>query len=212
MDKLVKIDESKAAEILNECYDKALEGISVVKSESVVDLAQEYIDKYGRTEEAIDKFIANQIAKCGTSGFLGGIGGLITLPITLPANITSVLYIQLRMIAVIAYINGYNPYDDEVRTMAYICLAGKSVTDVIKSAGINVANKVAIKALEKLPGKVLTEINKKVGFRLVTKFGEKGVVNLAKAVPLVGGFVGGGFDIATTKAIAVNAKKHFPLI
>lgn len=207
-----KIDENKAVEILNTCYDKALDGISVVKSESVASLAHEYINKYGRTEEAVDKFISWQIAKCGTSGFLSGLGGVIVLPVTLPANITSVLYMQLRMIAVIAYINGYNPHDDQVRTMAYICLAGKSITDVIKSAGISVANKVALKTLEKLPGKVLIEINKKVGFRLITKFGEKGVINLAKAVPLVGGIVGGGFDIATTKAIAHNAKKNFPLI
>lgn len=48
--------------------------------------------------------------------------------------------------------------------------------------------------LQQIPGKVFIEINKRVGFRLITKAGEKGVVNVAKMVLLVGGVVGAGFD------------------
>ena len=39
----------------------------------------------------LDNFISWQVAKCGTSGFLTGLGGLITLPVAIPANIASVL-------------------------------------------------------------------------------------------------------------------------
>ena len=52
-------------------------------------------------------------------------------------------------------------------------------------------------------------INQKVGFRLLTKFGETGAINLGKAVPVVGGVIGGSFDFATTKIIANNAYKMF---
>ena len=45
--------------------------------------------------------------------------------------------------------------------------------------------------------------------RFVTKFGEKGVVNLGKLVPVVGGVVGGGFDFAATKIIGDNAYRMF---
>ena len=41
--------------------------------------------------------------------------------------------------------------------------------------------------------------------RFVTKFGEKGVVNLGKLVPVVGG----GFDFAATKIIGDNAYRMF---
>jgi hypothetical protein len=34
---------------------------------------------------------------------------------------------------------------------------------------------------------ILKKINQKVGFRLVTKFGEKGIINLSKLIPVVGG-------------------------
>ena len=46
------------------------------------------------------------------------------------------------------------------------CLVGSSQTDVVKSTGIKIANKVTTNMLKKLPGAVLTKINQKVGFRL----------------------------------------------
>jgi len=52
-----------------------------------------------------------------------------------------------------------------------------------------VGNKIALKLFKELPAKTLTEINKKVGFKLLTKFGNKGVINVSKTIPLVGGIV-----------------------
>ena len=63
--------------------------------------------------------------------------------------------------------------------------------------------------VKKIPGSVLTKINQKVGFRFLTKFGTKGLINIGKAVPIVGGVIGGGFDFAETKIIANRAYKMF---
>ena len=63
--------------------------------------------------------------------------------------------------------------------------------------------------VEKIPGKALTAINRKVGFRFITKFGETGIINLGKVVPVVGGFVGGGIDVASTRIIGKNAYNIF---
>ncbi len=52
-------------------------------------------------------------------------------------------------------------------------------------------------------------MNKKVGFRLATKFGERGIVNFGKAVPLAGGLVGGSFDYVTTKGVGKAATMIF---
>jgi hypothetical protein len=59
-------------------------------------------------------------------------------------------------------------------------------------------------ALERLPARILTEINKRVGFQLVVKAGEKGVLNLAKWVPLVGGPIGAAVDGFSCKPIATS--------
>lgn len=39
--------------------------------------------------------------------------GIVTLPVTLPANITSVVYVQMRMIACVAYMAGFELDSDE---------------------------------------------------------------------------------------------------
>ena len=55
---------------------------------------------------------------------------------------------------------------------------------------------------------MLTKINQAVGFRLFTKFGQKGLVNIHKAIPVLGG-VGGTVDAMSTYAIAKAAKALF---
>lgn len=192
---------------LSVCYEKALDGLPT--SKKVSDLGEYYLDKYTRKETAARRLIDAQVAKCTTSGFITGLGGLITMPVTIPANLASVLYVQLRMIAAIAYIGGYNPSDDEVQTLAYLCLTGTAIGDVVKGTSVKIGQKVAVNALKKLPGSVLTKINQKVGFKLLTKFGEKGVVNLVKAVPLIGGVVGGGIDLLGTNIIGQKAYNMF---
>ncbi|MBQ4442795.1 MAG: TerB family tellurite resistance protein [Bacteroidales bacterium] len=56
---------------------------------------------------------------------------------------------------------------------------------------------------------MLTKINQAVGFRLFTKFGQKGLVNIHKAIPVLGGVVGGTVDAMSTYAIAKAAKALF---
>ena len=48
-----------------------------------------------------------------------------------------------------------------------------------------------------------------MGFRFVTKFGQKGIVNLGKMVPVAGAILGGGFDFVETRIIATRAYKEF---
>jgi len=201
------ITQEQMMEVLDKCYEGAMNGLPGSKPCDV--LANEYLEKYKDPTVAAKKLIDAQVTKCTTSGFLTSLGGLITLPVAIPANVASVLYVQMRMIGALAVIGGYDLKNDEVQTMVYLCLVKSSVADVCKSAGVQVANKVTMTMLKKLPGTVLTKINQKVGFRLLTKFGEKGVINLVKLVPAVGGFFGGGVDFIGTKSIAKKAYKAF---
>lgn len=203
-----KLDAAKMVTILDELYGKILDGVPKV-SKSVDEFANDYLEKNCDPEKAAKELIKYQVVKCGTSGFVTGLGGLITLPVALPANVTSVLYIQLRMVAAIAYIGGFDVQSDQVQTLAYACLTGSAISNVLKEAGIKIGEKAAIAAINKIPGKVLMAINKKVGFRLVTKFGTKGVVNLVKLVPVAGGVVGGTMDMSSTQIIARNAYNIF---
>jgi hypothetical protein len=64
-------------------------------------------------------------------------------------------------------------------------------------------------AFQRIPGRLLIEINKRVGFRLLTKAGEKGAINFIKMIPLAGGLVGGAFDAAACRIVGKQAKNAF---
>lgn len=58
-------------------------------------------------------------------------------------------------------------------------------------------------------GKSFDKNKSEVGFRFITKFGTKGIVNLGKLLSGVGAVVGGGLDLVETKIIADRAYKWF---
>lgn len=194
--------------LLDTCYDKCLNGIPKV-SPSVADMANDYLKKHPSKELACKAMLRNQIAKCTTSGVVTGFGGLLTMPVAIPANIGSVIYVQMRMIACTAYMADYDLNSDQTQTFVYACLAGVAINNVIKQAGIQFGVKFANGLIKKIPGTVLTKINQKVGFRFITKFGSKGLVNLGKLLPGIGALVGGGLDLVETKIIADRAYKWF---
>lgn len=202
------ITEDQMIDILNTLYIKSINGIPKV-SIPVEDLVEDYINKNSNIEDAAKSLINNSTVKCGTSGFITGFGGFLTMIATLPANITSVIYVQLRMCCAIAKMGGYDIHSDQVQTLIYACLTGSAVGDILKQAGIKFTTKLGTAMVKKIPGKTLTAINRKVGFRFVTKFGEKGIINLGNVVPVLGAFVGSGVDIASTRLIGYNAYKIF---
>lgn len=202
------VSEQDIMKFLDEAYKKVLDGIPRV-SPPVKTFAEDYLKKHKTKEAACKSMMKNQIIKCTTSGAIAGFGGLIILPVTLPANIANVLYVQMRMIACTAYMAGYELNSDQTQTFVYACLAGVAVNQLVKKVGIKIGEKVFDNLINKIPGKVLNAINKKVGMRLLTKYGTKGAINLGKLIPGVGAAVGGGLDFLETKIIANRAYKWF---
>ena len=201
-----EITESKMQKALDFAYDKAVNGVAGL--DSAIELAESYKND-DHIHEQCNSLIRWQNTKAGTSGFVTGLGGLLLMPVTLPANVTSVLYIQIRMIAAIAHLAGHDLKDDKVKTMVYVCLVGNGAKEILKNVGIEVGKKVATNAIKNISGKVITQINQKVGFRLVTKFGEKGVINLGKAIPIIGGIIGGTVDTISTNIVGNTARDLF---
>lgn len=203
-----KVSQEEIMQLLDKLYEQSVQGISKV-SPPIEELANDYLRRSKEVDTAAKRFINYQTAKCTTSGFLTGLGGLITLPVAIPANVGSVMYVQMRMIACLAYMGGYDTNSDQVQTLVYACLVGISVDQILKQAGIQFGTRFTMAMVKKIPGTVLTKINQKVGFRFLTKFGTKGIINIGKAVPFVGGVIGGGFDFVEIKAIANRAYRMF---
>lgn len=206
------LSQEKIMEALDYAYAKALNGLPGV--DSVEALALGYLEdfrngKAATLEDAALSLVRWQNTKSATSGFVTGLGGLLTMPVTIPANLASVYFIQIRMIGAIAHMAGYDVRDDKVKTLIYSCLVGKAAKEVLKDVGIQLGKKVAQSSINKISGEVVKKINQAVGFRLLTKAGNTGVVNLSKAVPVVGGLIGATVDAVATNTIGKMAVELF---
>jgi hypothetical protein len=189
-------------------YSKAVEGIPGAEG-GIEHLARSHQTQYVSAEEGIDSLVVWQIAKAGAAGFVTNLGGVLTLPVGIPANLASVLYIQIRMIGAIAHLRGYDVRTDQVKTLVLACLMGSAIFDILKDCGIKVGTQFTRQIILRISGDVLKRINQTVGFRLVTKAGSRGIVNLVRVVPFVGGVIGGGLDAVATKIIGETAKQIF---
>jgi hypothetical protein len=202
-----KLNQGIIMKVLDWSYENAVNGIPGFDSAS--EMAESYMVRGDNPMKNTNSLIRWQNTKAGTSGFLLGLGGFITMPVTIPANLASVIYVQIRMIAAIAHIGGYDLKDDKVKTLVYVCMAGNGAKDILKDVGIIIGKKMTTQAIKNISGKTITIINQKIGFRLLTKFGEKGAINLGKTIPFIGGLIGGTFDTITTNTIGNIARNTF---
>ena len=153
----------------------------------------------GSADEAISSIIDHHVRLASAQGFVTNIGGLAMLPIAIPANITGVATVQVRMVAAIAHLRGYDLNDNRVRTALVMCLMG----------GEQVAEHIAEGTLPTSPLAVATapifdpELDRLVAEEVLTdlaaRIGGKNVaLAIVKRVPLMGGGVSAVMDgIAT---------------
>lgn len=204
-----KQSDSQIQQFVEWITDKAISGVPPFSSAK--DLATEYLidASYPHHEDCVWSLINWETTKNFTSGFVTGLGGLLTLPISIPSAFGASWIIQVRMAGAIARIHGHSLQSDRVRTLVLVSLLGDAGKEVLKQVGIKVAQKLGENLINQIPGKVLVKINKKVDFRLITKAGERGVVNLMKGVPLLGGFVSGVVDAASCRVVGDTAHSIF---
>jgi hypothetical protein len=176
---------------------------------SAEELAAQYRAEHGHPEVAIFHLVRNQVRWITGSSFALNLPGVLAMPVTLPTNLVSAMYLQLRLVQTIAVLRGYDLKSAEVRAMVFVCLLGSKAGQALKAAGVAVSGKVTKNLLKSLSANVLRSINQQVGFRLFTKAGTTGVVNIASWLPLIGGVVGGSIDYIATRAIAHAAQHYF---
>ncbi|WP_338634778.1 EcsC family protein [Spirobacillus cienkowskii] len=203
-----KISDNIIMKALEWAYEKAISQ-SLPGVESAFSLASSYQKTAGNLEQKIDSLIRWQNAKAVAVGFGSGLGGIIAVPISIPANIAAVLFVQVRMISAIAHMNGYDLQDERVKTMIFACMYGSGVEEVLKSLNLNYDPNFKNIILQKVTKETIVKINNAVKIRMFSRFGTLGPISFGKAVPLLGAFVGGAYDGFCTNAIGTNAKKLF---
>ena len=161
-------------------------------------------------ERAVSRLIKESVAAAGSAGFVTGLGGFITMPVTVPANLAGALVINARLAGGVAHLRGYDITDPHVQAMIPLVALGSGAQTALAAIGADIGIKLSQQALKKLSIEVIRKINRKVGFMLLAKYGTKrAAVTLVKAIPFAGGIVSGAVDAGLTAAVGKVARRWF---
>jgi EcsC protein family len=206
---VAKGDEGMVGRLIQVLLDAGIDGLGPLKSAR--ELAAVARSNTRTPEGAVKKIIRSHVVKGGVGGFVTGVGGFVTMPVALPANVVEFYVGATRMVAGIATLRGYDLDDPQVRSAVLLTLIGSDADDVLAKAGLTGASgKVVGLVGQQLPPAALLMLNKAIGFRILRGVGEKAFARLGRAVPLAGGVVGGGIDVWMMKRIADHALSEFP--
>lgn len=137
------------------------------------------------------------------TGAATGLGGVLGMVIGVPTDVGVTLYSQVKLAATLFAIYEIDTNDKAAKPLILAAAAGVGVSELATTLGTSIGAKAIRAALMSVPGKVFAQINKTLGIKLISKAGEKTLVNVAKMVPFLGSAVGG-----TVNGVMMNACGH----
>jgi hypothetical protein len=202
-------NDTSASQLATYLLEHGIRGLGPLSSAE--SLADEYLRtaKYRDDDARVAALVKWETTKNFTTGFLTGLGGFITLPVAIPAALAASWVVQARMAAAIARVYGHPLEDERVRTKILLALAGDVAREAMKDLGIKTGDKLTQRAVEQIPGRLLVEVNKRVGAKLASQVGARVLLKFPRAVPVLGGFVGGALDAVVCRKVGATAKMLF---
>jgi hypothetical protein len=202
-------NDTSASQLATFLLEHGIRGLGPLASAE--SLADEYLStaKYRDDDARIAALVKWETYKNFTTGFLTGLGGFITLPVAIPAALAASWVVQARMAAAIARVYGHALDDERVRTKILLALAGDVAREAMKDLGIKTGDKLTQRAVEQIPGRLLVEVNKRIGAKLASQVGARVLLKFPRAVPVLGGFVGGALDAVVCRKVGGTAKMLF---
>ncbi|MDL5154987.1 EcsC family protein [Actinomycetospora termitidis] len=163
----------------------------------------------GDVEAAVRRLISAHVRLAASSGLLTSLGGAATMLITAPAGATGLYLVCTRLAAAIAHARGHDLTDPVVRTAVLLCVLGADGSELAERTGIDLQEVSLLTGLRRLPVEVREQLDRRIGYRLASRAGRRGVLNLTKLIPVVSGPIGAGADSITTRSVATYADVVF---
>jgi hypothetical protein len=173
-------------------------------------IAARALQERGDREAAIDSLVMQHIGLASAQGFLTSVGGLITLPVGLPANIAGMAVLGVRMVASVAHLRGYELDDPRVRSAVTLAMLGDDQVRKLISTGKLPTTPLAVATAPVFDPELERKISERVMGSLASRMGGKHLaVVVVRRIPLVGGGVGAVVDGWLTFGLAAYVKREF---
>ncbi|MGH1564470.1 EcsC family protein [Mumia sp. DW29H23] len=186
--------------------ERAIDGVGPFKPVRVASDARLALAG-GRVEAAIDETVSIHVRYAGAQGFLTNLGGVASMIVTVPANVSGLAILQCHMVAAIAYLRGYDLDDPRVRNGVMACLLGKDEVKKAIKAGRLPTTPMGLATSPvhdpSLDDRIAREVTNELFGRVSGKQGASVVI---RKVPILGGGVGMVADARHTSKIAAYAR------
>jgi len=207
--KVTQIAPGVTAGFVHQALDRAIRGVGPLDAAAVAGDKQ-LEQNNGDVDKAIKDLIENHVRMAGAQGFLTNIGGLVTMAVMVPTNITGLALIQCRMVAAIAHLRGYDLDDKRTRNAILASLLGEErILALIKKKKLP-GTPMALATAPVHDPHLDNIMANEVASELITKVaGKRIATTVGRRVPVVGGIVGAGTDGYSTWRVGRYVDREF---
>ena len=193
---------------VREALNRAIDGVGPLAPAAVA-ADKQLAEQRGSVDRAIHEVIENNVRIAGAQGFVTNVGGLVTMAVTIPANVTGLALIQCRMVAGIAHLRGHDLGDPRVRNAILALLLGEDqVHDLVKRKKIP-STPMAIATAPAHDPTIDGVISAVVATDIIARVaGKRLATTIGRRVPVGGGVVGAGADGFATWRIGRYADRE----
>jgi uncharacterized protein (DUF697 family) len=197
---------------LRKILDIAIDGIEKAKFPGAKQEAGKQLEKAGgHVQQAVNTIIKQHTMAAAAQGFVANLGGVATVPLTLPANLIGVSTIQARMVAAIAHLRGYDIDDPKVRAAILMTMIGRNQVEKFIDDGVLPTTPIGVATAPVYDKDIVQQAGEKILNALVVQAtGKQLIAFVGKRIPLVGGGVGAVVDSSSTRSIGQYANDQFP--
>jgi hypothetical protein len=179
-----------ASGFVRQAFTRAVDGFGPLPGAAAA--AEARLQRYdGDVRKAVKDVVDSHVSLAGAQGFLTNIGGLVTLPVAVPTNVSGLAMLQSHMVGGVAHLHGYDLTDPRVRNAVLACMLGTNTIATLVGSGALPSSPMAIATAPvhdpELDNRIATEV---AGELLARVAGKRTIAVVGRRVPFVGGGVG----------------------
>ncbi|MDR1449062.1 MAG: EcsC family protein [Propionibacteriaceae bacterium] len=172
-------------------------------------VAGRHLERYREADKAIDALIRLHVTLASAQGFVTNVAGGLAALIGTPANLTGIVVVQIRLVACIAHLHGYDIDDPRVRTALVMCLLGEKEVGKQVASGRLPSTPLTVATAAVADSALANQAAARVLYDILGNLATKDLAGFfLRKVPLVGGGFGAVVDAYATRQIASYARRH----
>lgn len=189
-------------------FDRAVDGVGPLRG-AAESADKQLAEHSGKVDKAIRALVDSHVRLAGVQGFVTNLGGLVTMSVAIPVNISGLALLQCHLVGGIAHLRGYDLQDPRVRNAVLECLLGDDTVRTLVKKKRLPSSPMAIATAPQYDAELDRRIATEVAGELIARVaGKRTIAMIARRTPVIGGGVGAVTDGYSTYQIGRYAAQE----